>query len=97
MDKKVVVGVQDSGAGQYRRAVEQAVAVAGGGIVGVGPGQVARQCLDAGLLDELRINLVPGGVQVLRELVHAGKPARFEEPTIIVGRGVTHLDYRLRC
>ncbi|MEU0559907.1 hypothetical protein [Dactylosporangium sp. NPDC006015] len=100
VDKKVVVGVQDSGAGQYRRAVEQAVAVAGGGIVGVGPGQVASQCLDAGLLDGLRINLVPvvlgGGVRVLRELVHAGKLARFEEPTIIVGRGVTHLDYRLR-
>ncbi|MEV0561125.1 hypothetical protein [Dactylosporangium sp. NPDC050588] len=50
-------------------------------------------------LDELRIDLVPvvlgGGVRVLRELVHAGKLARFEEPTIIVGQGVTHLDCRL--
>ncbi|HEY8600382.1 MAG TPA: dihydrofolate reductase family protein [Thermomicrobiales bacterium] len=41
------------------RAVEQAKAVAGERCVGVGAADVVRQCLDAGLLDEIVFNLVP--------------------------------------
>jgi dihydrofolate reductase len=40
-------------------AAQQARAVAGDGGVGVGPGQVAGAALDAGLLAEVRIDLVP--------------------------------------
>src|SRR5919198_3159216 len=38
------------------RAVEQATAVAGDGWVGVAGPNIAQQCLNAGLLDEIRIN-----------------------------------------
>src|SRR6266508_1940560 len=40
-------------------AVAQAKATAGEGWVGVAGPNIAQQCLDAGLLDEVRINLVP--------------------------------------
>lgn len=40
-------------------AVAQASEVAGDRIVGVGGPNVAQQCLNAGLLDEVRIELVP--------------------------------------
>lgn len=79
--------------GRWAPAVVDGERADGGGGVG------AAVFESAVTLDELRIDLVPvvlgGGVRVLRELVHAGKLARFEEPTIIVGQGVTHLDCRL--
>ncbi|MFF4181408.1 dihydrofolate reductase family protein [Streptomyces sp. NPDC001750] len=62
-------------------------------------GQMARQCLEAGLLDEVGIALVPvvlgGGKKLFGELGTA--PVQFDGPTAVVdGTGVTHLRYRVR-
>jgi hypothetical protein len=40
-------------------AIEQAKALAGDKVVGVNGGTIASQCLDAGLLDEVWVDLVP--------------------------------------
>lgn len=77
-------------------AVEQASAIADDGIVGVGGANVAQQCLDLGLLDEVRVNLVPvmlgEGVRFFEHF--ARTPIFFETPRVIEGDGVTHLSYR---
>jgi dihydrofolate reductase len=78
-------------------AVAQASAVAGDGWVGVAGPNVAQQCLDEGLLDLLRINLVPvlfgEGIRLFDNL--AGAPYRLEGPDVVEGRSVTHLQYRV--
>jgi dihydrofolate reductase len=85
--------------GGVEAAVEQAKAVAGDRVVGVGPGDVAGQALDAGLLDEVRIDLVPvllgEGKRLLGDL--ANIPVTFGTPQVIQGKGVTHLIYRVRA
>lgn len=82
--------------GGVEDAVSQAKAVAGDGIVGVGGASVAQQCLNLGLLDEVRINLVPvllgKGVRFFDNLV---TPMPLEGSRIIEGTGVTHLYYRV--
>jgi dihydrofolate reductase len=80
-----------------RSAVEQASALAGDdGWIGVGGPNVIGQCLQAGLLDEVRINLVPvllgDGIRYFGGL----GPAALDDPTIIEGDRVTHLIYRVR-
>src|SRR5919108_602431 len=59
---------------------------------------ITRQCLDAGLLDGIRVSLVPvllgGGVPWFANL--AGAPIQLEGPTVTEGAGVTHLDYRIK-
>jgi dihydrofolate reductase len=80
-----------------RSAVEQACAVAGDdGWIGVGGPNVIGQCLQAGLLDEVRINLVPvllgDGIRYFDGL----GPAALDGPTVIEGDRVTHLIYRVR-
>jgi dihydrofolate reductase len=77
-------------------AVAKAREIAGDKNVGVNGGQMARQCLDAGLLDEVHVELVPvllgGGTPFFSEL--ATTPIELEGPTSIVeGTGVTHLKY----
>jgi dihydrofolate reductase len=79
-------------------ALEQARAAAGGKDVAVGGGaSVAQQYLDAGLLDELQIHLVPlllgEGVRLFEHL----DPERVElECTrVIQSPAVTHLRYRV--
>ena len=83
--------------GGVRSAVEQARAVAGEGWAGVAGPSIAQQCLDAGLLDEIRINLVPvlfgTGIRYFGGL--AGPPCALEGPSVIEGDGVTHLRYRV--
>jgi len=75
-------------------AVEQAKAAAGDRWVGVNGGSIAQQCLHAGLLDELRIDLVPvllgGGVPFFGELPET---IELSGPRIVAGTGVTHLYY----
>ena len=44
--------------------------------VGVNGGQMARQCLDAGLLDEVHIDLVP----VLLGVTHIAYAVRKDQP-----------------
>lgn len=80
-------------------AVERARELAGGKDVAVNSGTVARQCLDAGLLDEVWIDLVPvllgTGVPFFPELLAA--PVELDGPvTVIEGDRVTHLRYLVR-
>jgi dihydrofolate reductase len=80
------------------RAVEQAKATVGDGVVGVAGPNVAQQCLNAGLLDEVRVDLVPvllgQGIRYFDNLSDA--PVALEGPRVIQGTGVTHLIYRVR-
>lgn len=79
-------------------AVAQAKAVAGEGWVGVAGPNVVQQCLNAGLLDEVRVNLVP--VLLGRSIPYfdnlSSAPVALEGPTVIQGTGVTHLCYRVK-
>jgi dihydrofolate reductase len=80
-------------------AVEQAKVLAGDKAVGVNGGTIASQCLNAGLLDEIWVDLVPvllgGGTPFFDQLENA--PAELEGPTSVVeGTDVTHLRYRVR-
>jgi dihydrofolate reductase len=80
-------------------AVEQAKALAGDKVVGVNGGTIASQCLDAGLLDEIWVDLVPvllgGGTPYFSELGRA--PVELDGPISVVdGADVTHLRYRVR-
>jgi dihydrofolate reductase len=81
------------------RAVEQAKALAGDRRVGVNGGTIASQCLNARLLDEIWVDLVPvllgAGTPFFDHLKDA--PVELEGPTSVVqGTDVTHLCYRVR-
>jgi dihydrofolate reductase len=80
-------------------AVAKAKEIAGDLDVGVNGGQMARQCLDAGLLDEVNVDLVPvllgAGTPFFSEL--GTKPVQLEGPiSVVEGTGVTHLKYAVR-
>jgi dihydrofolate reductase len=76
-------------------AVRQAKAAAGGKSVGVHGANTIQQLLNAGLLDDLCIDIAPvllgSGVRLFDHL--AGTPAVLGNPTVIPGVGVTHLRY----
>ncbi|MEA2149339.1 MAG: hypothetical protein QOD69_1169 [Solirubrobacteraceae bacterium] len=80
------------------RAVDEAKVLAGDGVVSVAGAAVARACLDAGLLDEIWVNLVPvvlgAGIAFLAGVTSA--PVRLEDPEVVAAAGVTHLRYRVR-
>lgn len=80
------------------KAIELAKEQAGDKIVGVNGGMIARQALEARLLDELWLDLVPvvlgGGTPFLDEL--ANVPVLLADPEVIEGKAVTHLKYRIR-
>jgi dihydrofolate reductase len=85
----VTEGVED--------AVDQARAVAGENDVAVGAASIAQQCIRAGLLDEVHINLVPvllgGGVRLFE---HLGiTPIELESTRVVEAPGVTHLGFRV--
>ena len=85
--------------GGIEAAVETAKRIAGDKIVGVNGGEIASQCLDAGLLDEVWIDLVPvllgDGMPFFSQLGDA--PALLEGPVAVQeGDRVTHLRYRVR-
>lgn len=85
--------------GGIEAAVARAREIAGDKDVGVNGGQMARQCLDAGLLDEVHIDLVPvllgGGTPFFSEL--RTKPVQLEGPiSVVEGTGVTHIRYAVR-
>jgi dihydrofolate reductase len=79
------------------RAVEQAKAVAGSKDVGVGGANVAQQCIEAGLIDEVGIDLVPvllgEGVSFFGRL-RTG-PIELERTMVVEAPGVTHLRFRV--
>jgi dihydrofolate reductase len=80
-------------------AVEKARELAGDKVVGVNGGSIASQCLEAGLLDEIWVDLVPvllgDGTPFFSQL--STVPVGLEGPLAITdGRDVTHLRYRVR-
>jgi dihydrofolate reductase len=79
-------------------AVAQAKAVAGDGNVSVSPGNLGGQAVAAGLVDDVRVDLVPvvfgGGVRYFGD--YDGSPLLLENPEVVQGDRVTHLHYRLR-
>jgi dihydrofolate reductase len=79
-------------------AMAQAKAAAAGKAVGVHGPDTIRQCLDAGFLDELHIDiaalLLGSGVRLFDRF--AGTPVVLGNPTVIAGVGVTHLRYPVR-
>jgi dihydrofolate reductase len=78
-------------------AVAKAREIAGDRNVAVNGGQMAKQALEAGLLDEIGVDLVPVILgSGTRLLVDFGSPIEFEGPIMVVeGKGVTHLRYRV--
>jgi dihydrofolate reductase len=78
-------------------AVEQAKTVAGDKGVAVGAASIVQQCIRAGLLDEVTVNLVPvllgGGVRLFDHLGPA--PIELKSKGVIEGFGVTHLTFRV--
>ncbi len=76
-------------------AVGRAKSAAGPKSVGVHGAQTIQQCLDAGLLDEIRIDLAAvllgAGVRLFDHL--ANTPVVLGNPTVVTGVGVTHLRY----
>ena len=78
-------------------AVEQARAVAGDKNVAVGAASIAQQCIRAGLLDEIHVDLVPvllgGGVRLFEHL--GPEPIELESTRVIEAPGVTHLTFRV--
>lgn len=79
-------------------AVATARELAGDKAVGVNGGTVARQCLAAGLLDEVWVDLAPvllgAGTPLFGDLDH---PVALEGPeSVVSGDRVTHLRFRVR-
>jgi dihydrofolate reductase len=76
-------------------ALHQAMEAAGDKGIGVAGGNVCQQFIEAGLVDEISVHLVPvflgGGVRLFDHL----SPMQFECTGIRAGNGVTHLTYRL--
>jgi dihydrofolate reductase len=81
-----------------RSAVAQAKAFAGDRDVAVSAGNIGGQALEAGLIDEVSVDLVPvvlgAGVRFFGE--YAGSTLLLENPRVVQGDRVTHLHYRLR-
>jgi dihydrofolate reductase len=84
--------------GGIERAVEVASEIAGDRTVAVASANVAQQCLDAGLLDAIAVDLVPvllgKGIPFFSGLVTA--PVKLSDPRVVEGAGVTHLYYEVR-
>ena len=79
-------------------AVSQARTAAAGKNVGVHGADTIQQLLNAGLLDEIHVDiaavLLGSGVRLFDHL--AGTPVVLGNPTVIQGVGVTHLRYPVR-
>jgi dihydrofolate reductase len=77
-------------------AIARAKAAAGDRNVALAGGQPVKQCLQAGLLDEIHLSVVPvllgGGVRLFD---HLGGPVRLETIRVVDAPGVTHLGYRV--
>src|ERR687891_726537 len=76
-------------------AVNQAKTAAAEKSVGVHGADTIQQCLNAGLLDEIHVDiaavLLGSGIRLFDHL--AGPPIVLGNPTVIPGIGVTHLRY----
>ena len=78
-------------------AIAQAQAAAGTKTVTVGGTTIVQQCLLAGLLDEIHIDLVPlllgAGIRLFDNL--GATPIELEQTLVVDAPGVTHLRYRV--
>ena len=78
-------------------AVEQARASAGDKDVAVGAASIVQQCIRAGLLDEIHLDLVPvllgDGVRLFEHL--GAGPIELERTRVVEGTEVTHLTFRV--
>ena len=78
-------------------AVEKARELAGDKDVAVGAASLVQQCLRAGLLDEVHVDLVPvllgGGVRLFDNL--GPEHVELERTEIIEAPGVTHMTFRV--
>lgn len=79
-------------------ALAQAQDFAGDRDVSVTPGNIAGQAFAAGLIDEVRIDLVPvvfgSGIRFFGD--YAASPLLLDDPQIVQGDRVTHLHYQVR-
>jgi len=79
-------------------AIAQAKAFAGDKNVSVAAGDIGGQALEAGLVDEVQVDLVPvvfgSGVRFFGAFAKA--PQLRENPTVVQGDRVTHLQYSVR-
>ena len=84
--------------GGIESAVNQAKAAAAGKSVGVHGADTIQQLLNAGLLDEISVDIAAvflgSGVRLFDHL--AGTPAVLDNPAVVPGVGVTHLRYPVR-
>ena len=84
--------------GDLPSAIEQARVVAGEKSIAVAGPNIAQQCLNLGLLDEIRVELVPvllgQGIPFFANL----RPGSvlLDDPTVVAGDRVTHLIYPVR-
>ncbi len=78
-------------------AVRQAQAIAGDRDIGVAAASITQQCLRAGLLDGIQLNLVPvllgGGVRLFDQI--GTRPIELERVAVIDTPDVTHLEFRV--
>jgi len=83
--------------GGVESAVEQARAVAGDRDVSVGAASLMQQCMRAGLLDEIHINLAPvllgGGVRLFDHL--GDGQVELERTRVVEAPDVTHVTFRV--
>lgn len=80
------------------RAIEQARSSAGDGDVSVAAGDIGGQAIEAGLVDEVHVSLVPvllgSGKRFYGSFT--GAPLMSENPRIVAGDRVLHLMYPVR-
>lgn len=78
-------------------AIERARAVAGDKSIGVGGPNVAQQCIKAGVIDEIGIDLVPVLLgEGIRFFDHLGTgQIKLESTRVVEAPGVTHLRFRV--
>jgi dihydrofolate reductase len=78
-------------------ALDQARAIAGDKTIAIGSPAITQQLLNRGLLDGVRVSLVPvflgRGIRFFENLTAA--PTELEGPIVVEGNGVTHLSYRV--
>ena len=78
-------------------AIERAREAAGDKDVAVGAASIVQQCIEAGLLDEIHVDLVPvllgGGVRLFDHL--GTEPIELERTRVIEAPDVTHLTFRV--
>lgn len=75
-------------------AVERAKEIAGDGDIGLAAGTIAGQALEAGLVDEVAVDLVPVVMGSGKRFFGDAAPVRLGDPTVVIeGRRVLHLRY----